>query len=520
VKLRGADVVARALARAGTRHLFALSGNHVMPVFDAALDAKLEIVHVRHEAAAVHMADAWGRLTNEPGVALVTGGPGHANAVGALYTALAAESPLVLLSGHAPLVELGKGAFQEMRQAEMAAPVAKASWTVRSAGTLGSDIALALRMASSGRPGPVHVSLPSDLLEAEASEFPVAEDSAKAASVDCDALVDSLAKAQRPLVLAGPRHAREPAARAASSFERASGIPVIAMESPRGVNDPALGLFGDILARADTVVLAGKAFDFMLKFGAVFSASCQLIETEPDFSGWSEAVSRRNWPRSRWREEVRAALAWRPAEWTQIASKDGEPVHPVEIGRAVQKLLDAADSVLIADGGEFGQWAQATLSARHRVINGPAGSIGAALPFAAAAKLARPQSTVIAMLGDGTFGFHASELDTAVRHSLAYVAVVGNDACWNAERQIQLRAYGAARARGCELLPARYDRVAEGFGAHGEHVERASELVPALERAARAGRAACVNVTIASVAAPTYRSPSSSAAGGVESGTR
>jgi acetolactate synthase-1/2/3 large subunit len=124
------------------------------------------------------------------------------------------------------------------------------------------------------------------------------------------------------------------------------------------------------------------------------------------------------------------------------------------------------------------------------------------------------------MLGDGTFGFHASELDTAVRHSLAYVAVVGNDACWNAERQIQLRAYGAARARGCELLPARYDRVAEGFGAHGEHVERASELAPALGRAARAGRAACVNVTIASVAAPTYRPPSSSAAGGVESATR
>jgi hypothetical protein len=221
----------------------------------------------------------------------------------------------------------------------------------------------------------------------------------------------------------------------------------------------------------------------MLKFGAVFSASCQVIETEPDFSGWSEAASRRSWPRSRWREEVRAALAWRPAEWTKIASKDGEPVHPVEIGRAVQKLLDAPDSVLVADGGEFGQWAQATLSARHRVINGPAGSIGAALPFAAAAKLARPQSSVVAMLGDGTFGFHASELDTAVRHSLAYVAVVGNDACWNAERQIQLRAYGAARARGCELLPARYDRVAEGFGAHGEHVERASELAPALERA-------------------------------------
>ncbi len=520
MKLRGADVVARALARAGTRHLFALSGNHVMPVFDAALDAKLEIVHVRHEAAAVHMADAWGRLTNEPGIALVTGGPGHANAVGALYTALAAESPLVLLSGHAPLAELGKGAFQEMRQAEMAAPAAKASWTARSAGTLASDIALALRMASSGRPGPVHVSLPSDLLEGEAEESSAPQDPAPAGSPDCDALLDALGRSSRPLVLAGPRHARAPAASAASSFEQASGIPVVAMESPRGVNDPALGLFSEVLAAADTVVLAGKQRDFMLKFGKVFSASCRIIEAEPDFSGWTEAASRREWPRSRWREEVRAALAWRPAEWAGIASKHAGPVHPVEIGRAVQKLLDASDSVLVADGGEFGQWAQATLGAPHRIINGPAGSIGAALPFAAAAKLARPQSMVVAMLGDGTFGFHASELDTAARHSLAYIAVVGNDACWNAERQIQLRAYGAERARGCGLLPARYDRVAEGFGAHGEHVERASELASALDRAARAGRVACINVAIASIAAPTYRSPPSSAAGGVESGTR
>src|SRR5687768_18181623 len=114
LRSRGADLLARTLAAAGTRHVFALSGNHVMPIFDAALDAKLSLIHVRHEAATVHMADAWGRLTGEAGVALVTGGPGHANAVGALYTALAAQSPMVLISGHAPLDELGKGAFQEM----------------------------------------------------------------------------------------------------------------------------------------------------------------------------------------------------------------------------------------------------------------------------------------------------------------------------------------------------------------------------------------------------------------------
>src|ERR671922_1341396 len=126
--LRGADIVAQSLERLGCRRVFTLSGNHIMSIFDAAIEAGLSLVHVRNEAAAVHMADAWGRLTGEPGIALVTGGPGHANALGALYTALAAESPMVLVSGHAPLEELGKGAFQEMPQAELAAPLAVASW--------------------------------------------------------------------------------------------------------------------------------------------------------------------------------------------------------------------------------------------------------------------------------------------------------------------------------------------------------------------------------------------------------
>src|SRR5687767_7681908 len=143
MKLRNADVLARCLAAAGTKYVFTLSGNHVMPVFDAAPEAGLTLIHVRHEAATVHMADAWGRLTGEPGVALVTGGPGHANALGALYTALAADSPMVLISGHAPLDELGKGAFQEMPQAALAKPLTVASWTAKSADTIGRDVARA-----------------------------------------------------------------------------------------------------------------------------------------------------------------------------------------------------------------------------------------------------------------------------------------------------------------------------------------------------------------------------------------
>src|SRR3954470_7794491 len=162
---RGADIVARTLEALGVTCIFTLSGNHIMPIFDALLSTKIRVIHVRHEAACVHMADAWGRLTGEPGIALVTGGQGHSNAVAALYNALASESPLLLLSGHAPLSELGRGAFQEMPQADLARPVTKASWTATAAETLGSDIVKAVELAATGRPGPVHISLPVDLLE-------------------------------------------------------------------------------------------------------------------------------------------------------------------------------------------------------------------------------------------------------------------------------------------------------------------------------------------------------------------
>jgi acetolactate synthase I/II/III large subunit len=510
--LRGADLLARSLAAAGTRHVFALSGNHVMPVFDAALDAKLSLIHVRHEAAAVHMADAWARLTGEVGVALVTGGPGHANAVSALYTALAGESPVVLISGHAPLNELGKGAFQEMAQADVAAPLCKASWTARTAEGLGADIARAFRIASSGRPGPVHLSVPNDVLDATGEGTVPSSTGFEKESRAIDAptaavFLHALAAAKKPLIIAGPVLSTARGREALRKLEEASGIPAIVMESPRGVNDPSLGRVAKVLAQADAVLLLGKRRDFTLKFGRAFAESCKVQDVNGEVDALASALLLASLSEkagsASWREEVGAALRFRPEQWSSIASKGGA-LHAVEVCRAAQKLLDAPDAVLICDGGEFGQWAQACLSAPHRVINGPAGSIGAALPFAAAAKLAFPESTVLAALGDGTFGFHMSEIETAVRCRLPYIALVGNDACWNAEYQIQLRAYGKDRAHGLDLLPVRYGAVSAAMGAFGADVSSLTDLQASLEKAKDSGLPAVVNVAIESAAAPTY----------------
>lgn len=537
--LRGADLLARALARAGVRHLFSLSGNQIMPVYDAALDARLAITHVRHEGAAVHMADAWGRLTGEPGIALLTGGPGHANGVGALYTALAAESPLVMLSGHAPLRELGRGAFQEMAQADLARPLTKAAWTAQNAAGLGEDIARAVRTARSGRPGPVHVSLPFDLLEAAVDGEdiaspnlvfdPLCQDLDAAAA---EATLAWISRARRPLILTGPLLAGSRGEATRGALSEATGAPVVGMESPRGVNDPCLGAFGDALKQADLIVLLGKQPDFTLRFAEppAIDATCSFVIIDPDPAvvrrassalGGTQRVAvaavadaqpaavslckhARRANVSGWLDEVHAALRYRPPAWSGIASAASGPLHPIEVGRAVQQFIDGSrDAVLVADGGEFGQWAQACVDAPTRLINGPAGSIGSAIPFALAARIARPDATVVAMLGDGTFGFHIAEFDTALREGLPFVAVIGNDACWNAEYQIQLRAYGRARAQGCELRPARYDAAVAALGGHGEHVGRAADLAAALSRARAAGLPACVNVMIERLPAPT-----------------
>ena len=276
----------------GVTRIFTLSGNHIMPIFDALLSTKIQLIHARHEAACVHMADAWGRLTGEPGIALVTGGQGHSNAVAALYTALASESPLLLLSGHAPLSELGRGAFQEMAQADLARPVTKASWTAAATATLGSDIARAFELAASGRPGPVHVSHTLDLHEQTIPDQRIAPMTkaelqlrvSPLAPEIADKVISHLRAATRPLVICGPAMCTERGRAAMRQAADVLDVPVIGMESPRGINDPGLGAFAEILGEADLVVLIGKPLDFTLRFGQApaLPSSCKWIVIDPD----------------------------------------------------------------------------------------------------------------------------------------------------------------------------------------------------------------------------------------------
>jgi acetolactate synthase-1/2/3 large subunit len=438
------------------------------------------------------------------------------------------------------LSELGRGAFQEMAQADLARPVTKASRTAQAVATLGSDVAEAIELAATGRPGPVHISLPVDLLEQTIADEQVMRITKADLQLGASPLVPEVADkvishlraATKPLVICGPATCTERGRKIMQEAADALDVPVIGMESPRGINDPGLGAVAEILIEADLIVLIGKPLDFTLRFGEApaVSPSCKWIVIDPDaaliaraekalaerllLSEIADAQSaikmlaerKRTMSESAWRERVREALAYEPREWTSVRAAASDRVHPVEMCKAIGNFVEQHQgATLVSDGGEIGQWAQALVKTDRRMINGVAGTIGVSLPFAIAAKLAHPEHPVIAVMGDGTFGFHMAEFDTAVRYGLPVIIVIGNDARWNAEYQIQLRQYGAERAKNCDLLPSRYDRVAEALGGFGALVSTAADLPDALDRAYLSRRPACINVMIESVAAPIIR---------------
>lgn len=539
-KVRGADILASALTVAGVKNIYTLSGNHIMPIFDAAIDSPLRLFHVRHEAAAVHMADAAARLTGNVAVAMVTGGPGHANAVSAMYTALQSESPVLLLSGHAPLHQLGKGAFQEMDQAAVAAPCVKASLVAKSTATLAQDIANAVRIARSGRPGPVALSLPQDVLDgvADASARDIrAKDFQPIAitpqTADIRTLLSAIRSAKTPLVLTGPQLMQPAHQSAVNQCREKLGVPVIGMESPRGINDPGLGSFPTLLLQADLVVLVGKKIDFTLKFGdpSLFAPSAKFIVIDADENVLTHARkalgdrlltpihadspsliaallasnASANAMHTNWTAQAQKTIDFEPANWAELARADGNPMHAIALLTPFAEIAKTREVILVADGGEFGQWAQAIIKTPIRVVNGTAGAIGGATPFAIGAAIERPDALVLAFMGDGAFGFHPSEFDTAVRYGVKMVCVVGNDCCWNAEYQIQLRTYGETRLTGCELSEVEYDKVARAFGADGVTVRTPAEAQAAAKVAAASTGPYCINGFISKSPAPAVK---------------
>jgi acetolactate synthase-1/2/3 large subunit len=348
-----------------------------------------------------------------------------------------------------------------------------------------------------------------------------------------DAILGIIASASRPLLIAGPHLANRPGRALLARLQLELQVPTCIMESPRGFNDATLGAFNDLIRRVDLIVLLGKAFDFTLKFGeAPIDPACKFISIDPegalveraaretgarfafgcvaDTHPAGETLLRRAAGRAvgrpAWLTEATVAFIERP-DWATAKSRTPGKLHPFEVFRELAPFVGAnEDTVLICDGGEFAQWGQSVLPIpSRRMINGVGGSIGSSLPMAIASRLVEPKAPVIAVLGDGTFGFHMAEFETAARRGLPFVAIVGTDSRWNAEYNLQVRDYGRDRAVGCELTPARYDLVAVALGGHGELVEKPEDMAGAIERSLASGKPACINVMVESIASPVVR---------------
>ena len=542
-KVTGSHLIARALKLEGVSNVFLLAGDHILPALDVMNDLDFRFIDTRHEQAAVHMADAWGRITRQPGVSMYTT-PGFANAIPGLAHALHSESPVISIAGSAELSQLGKGAMQEIPQVEMAVPVTKASWMVQDARRIPEYIARAMRTAYSGRRGPVHLTIPMDVQEQEVEEEEVvaydpseyrADEGVYASPEMVRRAVNILRQAQRPLIIASGPSTNRGSGAYLEKFIETTRLPLMTEEHARGLVsddhpycfgffDQGLNQAARLLREADVVLMLGRKQDYSIRYAQppTIAEGASIIQVDPSSAEigrnrgvavgivgdiasvveqMTDEASRHTWSDLPWLGRLKAEQEAQ-AERLDSMAVAAMPMHATFVHKTVQPLLSPQD-VLVFDGGDFCHFGRAFHPAKRDAswLYIPSlGMLGSALPTAMAAQLAHPQDRVVCFNGDGAFGFNAMELDTAVRHQLPVKVVLGNDSAWGIDRQIQIGLYG--RPVATDLLPQRYDLMAQGLGAHGERVERPEELEPALRRAFDHPGPALVNVAVERAISP------------------
>lgn len=521
---------AAAVARAhGVETMFTLSGAHVFPLYDAAVKgaARMRLIDVRHEQTAVFAAEATGKLLRHPGLAVLTAGPGVTNGVSAVTQAYFAGSPLVVLGGRAPNARWGTGSLQELDQPPLLSTVTKLSETAKTLDRVGPLVDEAFRAARASHRGPAFVDVPMDELFGRATLPLPSPPVAVRLEPDTDSqaeIATLLAGAQRPLLVLGTDVWADHAEEAALRFVDEVGIPVITNGMGRGVVPGGHPLLvtkarGTAVGTCDLAIVVGTPLDFRLGYGrfggrdgapaarvvhvadepAQVSAHAELAASVSGdltacLDGILSALPSRpdteTWVR-RLREEATAA-AQRDAA---LLAADTDPIHPARIyGELLPRLAD--DAVIIGDGGDFVSFAGKFVEPRwpgQWLDPGPYGCLGAGLGAAVAARVARPASQVVLLLGDGAAGLSLMDLDTLVRHELPVVIVVGNNSAWGLEKGPMQLLYGYDVA--ADLAPGtRYDLVATALGAGGELVTDPRELGPALDRAFASGVPYLVNV--------------------------
>jgi len=536
--MNGAQWLVRQLQRWGIEQIFALPGNGLPPFLDALVDGDIQVLDVRNEQAGAYMADTWGAMTGRPGVIAVSAGPGHTNALTGLANAWWDGRPMLLLSGCSPQDTEGADTFQELDQVSMASPVCKYAAKVHSIEALPQQVSTALSLAVSGRPGPVHLTIPTDVLSAPIDESQLrpgpigllqACPRAAGAPLLVSQAADLLASAQKPFLLVGSGAFYARAWDALHTFADLTDIPILSHIWDRCCIEQAIPQYVGVtrgghvtnsalpkLAEADVILTIGARIDYRVDQGRppMFPRQARVIRVDSDpaeirrnlipdvgIEGDPQAVLRQlaqtitqmgTPPHHAWLEEVRAARRVLLDKWAQLGNEDTWPLTSVRVCREVERFLGREITLLI-DGGNIGQWAHMLLFDRHPshwLTCGASGVVGWGLSGAVAAKLARPGHPLLLLSGDGAAGFNLSEISTALRFGTPYVAVIAHDGAWG----IVAEGQPEGRRIASQFGEIRFDRVAQALGARGVYIEQAAQLGPAIEEGLQANTVTVIHV--------------------------
>jgi acetolactate synthase-1/2/3 large subunit len=540
--MNGADLLVRKLRQRGVTFVSVLCGNGLDPFLEASHRAGLRTVDTRNEQAASYIADAYARLTGRLGVCAVSSAVGHANALIGLVNAHFDGAPMLLISGASHQQTRGLGNFQELDHIPIVRSLCKYACWVERIDQLAGSIDQAVELAVSGRPGPVHLTVPLDVLEAgvqDASDevrFRPTDEYAATSPAD-DAVIGQAAslivRAERPVMVVGTGAFYAKAAGAVMSLAGATDMPTVVPIWDRGVIDRPieqfLGVIGaasgapELLPDADLLVYLGARIDYRTGFARPPSIrpDAKVIRIDIDANELHQGrnadlavlgsprqvtlqlteMFRRlgGRPHRAWLDEVRRRDRAFRRRWFD----DPAPSAPPMTGR---HLVDAlrpftrGDALFLIDGGNIGQWAHMVLCDRYPsnwLTCGASAVVGWGLPGAMAARLAEPARPVILLSGDGASTFTIAELECAVRQSLPFVMIVADDQAWGIVVSGQTQRYGENGVSGCRLGPIRYDQLAESLGAIGVRVESQEQIAPAVEQGLKADRPTVIHVPIA-----------------------
>lgn len=538
--MNGADLFVRELADRGTQFVTTLSGNGTEPFYAACARAGMPLVDFRNEQAASFAADAAARLSGRVGVCAVSAAVGHANAMIGLVNAWFDGAPVLLFSGSSEHGHTDQGKFQDFNQVAMAAAFCKYAKLVDRPERIPFSVAAAYAAATAGRPGPVHLTIPADVLAAEVAP-PAQRPSPESGRVlprgaPDPALVAELAallvQAERPLLVAGSGAFYAGAGPVLEAFARATDIPVIVPIWDRGVVDRPipqfLGVVGaasggpTLLPDADLILLVGARLDYRVGYGEppALAPDAALVRIDadpaelrqgrdPDLALQADPASalaaltasvtgRADFaPKRAWLAEARRRRDEFRRPWAGPLPADG-PITGRHIVEAVRACLDD-ETILLVDGGNIGQWAHALADRypSHWLTCGASGVVGWGVAGAIAARLLNPERPILLLSGDGALGFGLPEFETAVRHGAPFVCVLADDRAWGSVASGQLKRGRGDDLIACRLGPVRYDLVAEGLGALGIRVDAPEALAPAIRRGLESGRPTLIDVAAA-----------------------